>query len=115
MEAARLILRDIHLVGFALLLGGFCVQYFSGKLRINSAMLTGAVVQLVTGLALAAPLRGGGNAEPAPAKSAVKGMLALLIAIMVWVVRKKDSVATGHFVGIGLLTLINAGVATFWR
>jgi hypothetical protein len=113
--AARLILLYIHLVGFALLLGGFFVQYFSGKIRINSAMLIGSIVQLVSGLALAAPLRGGGAAEPAPAKLAVKGMLSVLIVIMVWVVRKKETVATGHFMAIGLLTLINAGVAVFWR
>lgn len=113
MEALRLMLRYAHLVGFALLLGGFAVQYLSGKFRVNSAMLAGSVVQLVTGLALAAPL--GRVVQPDPAKLAVKGLLALLIVIMVWVVRRKDSVAFGHFLAIGLLTLLNAGVATFWH
>ena len=63
----------MHLIGFALLLGGAIAQYLSGKIRINAAMLWGAGIQVVTGLGLAAPLRGGGDDEPAPAKLAVKG------------------------------------------
>ncbi|WP_412541636.1 hypothetical protein R8Z50_03480 [Longispora sp. K20-0274] len=113
MEALRLTLRYVHLIGFALLLGGVVVQYLSGKIRINSAMLAGSAVQLLTGIALAAPL--GRAVQPDPAKLAVKGVIALLIFIMVWVVRKKESVATGHFLAIGGMTLINAGVATFWH
>lgn len=58
MEALRLILRYAHLIGFALLLGGAIAQFVSGKLRINPAMQWGAIIQVVTGLALSAPLRG---------------------------------------------------------
>lgn len=114
LEIVRLVLRYAHLIGFALLFGGFCVQYLAGRLRINSAMLWGAGIQLVTGIALSAPLRGEG-AEPAPAKLGVKLVLALLIAVMVFAVRKRESVARGHFIAIGALTLINAAVAVFWR
>ncbi|HCT81255.1 MAG TPA: hypothetical protein DGT23_32760 [Micromonosporaceae bacterium] len=115
MDALRLILRYAHLIGFALLLGGAITQYLTGKLRINSAILWGSIIQVVTGLALAAPLRGGGDKEPDPAKLAVKGIIAILIFVMVFVVRKKDVVAKGHFIGIAAMTLINAGVAVFWR
>lgn len=117
MEALRLILRYAHLVGFALLLGGAIVQYISGKLRINPAMLWGSIIQVLTGLALSAPLRGGGDDEPAPAKLAVKLVLAVLIFIMVFIPwrRRREAVARGHFIGIIALTLINAAVATFWR
>lgn len=41
MEALRLILLYVHLIGFALLLGGSIAQYISGRLRINPAMLWG--------------------------------------------------------------------------
>lgn len=41
VEALRLILLYVHLIGFALLLGGSIAQYISGRLRINSAMLWG--------------------------------------------------------------------------
>ncbi|MET0496474.1 MAG: hypothetical protein ABW000_25395 [Actinoplanes sp.] len=115
MEALRLILRYAHLIGFALLLGGAIAQFVSGKLRINPAMLWGSIIQVVTGLALSAPLRGGGDDEPSPVKLGVKLLIAILIFIMVFVPRKRAEVNRGHFIGIIALTLINAAVATFWR
>jgi hypothetical protein len=115
VEALRLILRYAHLIGFALLLGGAIAQFVSGKLRINPAMLWGSIIQVVTGLALSAPLRGGGDDEPSPVKLGVKLLIAILIFIMVFVPRKRADVARGHFIGIIALTLINAAIATFWR
>jgi hypothetical protein len=115
MEALRLTLRYVHLIGFALLLGGAIVQYLSGKIRINSAMLWGASIQVLTGLALSAPL--GRAVHLDPTKLAVKGVIAILIFIMVLVpwLKKRDPVAVGHFLAIVGLTLVNAAVAVFWR
>lgn len=113
MEVLRLVLRYAHLIGFALLLGGAVAQYVIGPVRINRVMLWGALIQLVTGLALAAPLRGE-DPEPAPAKLAVKLLIAILIAIMVWLPRNRTQVNPGHFGAIVALTLANAAVATFW-
>lgn len=115
MEFLRQLLLYAHLIGFALLLGGAISQYFSGRIRINSAMLVGAIAQLVTGLALAAPLRGGGDDEPDPVKLAVKGVIALMIAAMVFFSRHREVVNRGHFLAIVGLTLANAAVAVFWR
>jgi hypothetical protein len=115
VEALRLVLRYAHLVGFAILLGGAVAQYLSGRLRINPAMLWGSAVQVVTGLALAAPLRGGGDKEPDPVKLAVKGVIALMIFVMVFFSRKRAEVNKGHFLAIAGLTLVNAAVAVFWR
>jgi hypothetical protein len=115
VEALRLVLRYAHLIGFALLLGGAIMQYVSGRLRINPAMLWGATVQVVTGLALSAPLRGGGAGEPSPVKLAVKLVLALMIFAMVFFSRKRAEVNRGHFLAIAGLTLVNAAVATFWQ
>jgi hypothetical protein len=115
VEALRLILRYAHLIGFALLLGGAIAQFVSGKLRINPAMLWGATIQVVTGLALSAPLRGGGDDEPSPVKLGVKLVIAIMIFVMVFLARKRDEVNRGHFIGIIALTLINAAVATFWH
>jgi len=56
----------------------------------------------------------GDDAEPAPAKLVVKLLFAVLIAIMVWVPRKRQEVNSGHFAAIVGLTLVNAAVATFW-
>jgi hypothetical protein len=115
VEALRLILLFVHLVGFALLLGGGVTNYLAGRFRINPAMLWGSIIQLVSGIALAAPLRGGGDAEPSPVKLAVKLVIAVLIFIMVFIPRKREKVAKGHFIGIVAMTLVNAAVAVFWR
>lgn len=114
VEFLRLVLLYLHLIGFAVLLGGAVAQYLSGPLRINRAMLGGAFAQLVTGLALAAPIRGD-DPEPEPAKLAVKLVVAIMIAAMVFFSRRRESVNQGHFMAIVALTLVNAGVAVFWR
>jgi hypothetical protein len=115
MNALRLVLLYVHLIGFALLLGGAAAQYLSGTIRMNSAMLWGAVIQLVTGIGLAAPLRGGEDNEPDPVKLAVKGVIAVTIFVMVFFSRKRETVNTGHFLAVIGLTLANAAVAVFWR
>jgi hypothetical protein len=112
LEVVRLLLRFTHILGVALLFGGFAVQYLAKDLRINSAMLYGAITQVVTGLALAAPLPR--DEQPDPAKLAVKLIVAVMIAAMVVVVRNRDTVAKGHFLAIGGLTVLNVAVATFW-
>jgi hypothetical protein len=115
MEALRLILRYAHLIGFAMLLGGAIAQYVTGKLRINPAMLWGSIIQVLTGIALSAPLRGGGDDEPSPVKLGVKLLIALVIFVMVFVPRNRTEVNRGHFIGVVVLTLSNAAVAVFWR
>jgi hypothetical protein len=115
VEALRLVLLFIHLVGFALLLGGAVATLLGGKIRITKPVLWGSIIQLVSGLGLAAPLRGGGDNEPDPIKLGVKLLFAVLIFIMVFFSRKRDEVNKGHFIGIITLTVLNAAVAVFWR
>lgn len=113
MEPLRLILLYAHLIGFALLLGGAAAQYVTGRIRINSLMLWGAVIQVLTGIGLSAPLRDGD--EPAPAKLVTKLVIGLMIFVMVFFSRKREQVNRGHFLAIIGLTLVNAAVAVFWR
>ena len=115
MEALHLILRYIHLVGFALLFGGAVAQYLTGTLRINQAMLWGAVIQLASGLALAAPIRPEDQAEPPVGKLVVKLVLGILIFVMVFFSRRRAEVSRGHFLATLGLTLVTAAVGTFWR
>ncbi|MFG2037462.1 hypothetical protein [Dactylosporangium sp. NPDC048998] len=115
MEPLRLTLLFLHLIGFALLLGGSVAQYLTGRLRINPAMLWGAGIQVVTGLGLAAPLRGGGEHEPPTAKLAVKLVIGLMIFVMAFFSRKREGVNRGHFLALVGLTIANAAVAVFWR
>jgi hypothetical protein len=115
VEPLRLILLFLHLIGFALLLGGSVAQYLTGRLRINPAMLWGSITQVVTGLALCAPLRGGGDHEPPTAKLAVKLVVGLMILAMTFFSRRRDEVNRGHFLALVGLTLANAAVAVFWK
>jgi hypothetical protein len=114
VEALHLILRYAHLVGFALLLGGAVAQYLTGTLRINPAMLWGAVVQVITGIALSAPIRGD-DPEPPTAKLVVKLVLGIAIFAMVFFSRRRSAVNRGHFLATIGLALVTAAVATFWR
>jgi hypothetical protein len=113
VEALRLILLYIHLIGFALLLGAAITQYVVKPIRINRPMLWGSLLVLLAGIALAAPIRDGD--EPSPVKLGFKLLIALAIAIMVWVPRKRAEVNRGHFLAIIGLTLVNAAIAVFWR
>jgi hypothetical protein len=113
MNALRLVFLYLHLIGFALLLGGAVAQYLSGTIRMNAAMLWGSVTQLVTGAVLASPL--GREEEPNGAKLAVKGVIAIVIFVMVFFSRKRERVNPGHFLAVVGLTLANAAVAVFWR
>jgi hypothetical protein len=115
MEALRLALLYLHLIGFAMLLGGSIAQYVSGRIRINAPMLWGATIQVITGLALSAPLRGGGDKEPDPIKLVVKAVIGIMVFVMVFFPRKRSEVNKGHFLAIVGLTLANAAVAVFWR
>ncbi len=114
MEILRQILLYLHLIGFASLLGGAIAQYLTGRLRINSAMLAGAGIQVVTGLALAAPLRGGGSHEPSRVALAVTLVIALAILAMTFFSRKRDKVHRGHFLSVVALALGNAAIGVFW-
>jgi hypothetical protein len=114
VEALHLILRYIHLVGFALLFGGAVAQYLTGTLRINPAMLWGSIIQVVSGLALSAPIRGD-DPEPPTAKLIVKAVLGLMIFAMVFFSRRRDIVNRGHFLATAGLALLAAAVGTFWR
>lgn len=114
MATLRNVVLYLHLIGFALLLGGSVAQYLSGKLRINVAMLGGAVIQVVTGLTLAAPWGLDPGEKLNNAKLAVKLVVALAILAMTFFSRKREKVNRGHFLAIIGLVLLNAGVAVFW-
>jgi uncharacterized membrane protein len=114
MQTLRDVVFYLHLIGFALLLGGGAAQYLSGKLRINAAMLGGAVTQVVTGLVLAAPFGLDPGKKPNDVKLGVKLVIALVILAMTFFSRKREKVNRGHFLAIIGLVLANAGVAVFW-
>ena len=113
MEFLRHLLLFLHLVGFAVLFGAFVAQVGQAQLRITAGMLHGALLQLVTGIGLVGVLQAD-DVEVNNAKITIK--LLVLIAIFVLVVtnRAKERVSTGPWLAVGLLTLLNAGLAVFW-
>ena len=66
---------------------------------------------LVTGVLLASPF----DRDPPLdyTKIAVKAVIAVLIFVAVLVVRKKETIGKGHFLGIVGMTLLNAAIAVF--
>jgi predicted Abi (CAAX) family protease len=117
VEFLRLLLRYLHLVGFALLFGGFVAQYLTGKPRVNVVMRTGLGTMIVTGLLLALPFPS--DVDLNYVKLGVKLGVVLLIGPLfgVAVVRERrgQPVTRPLFLAIGGLTLLNAAIAVFWR
>lgn len=113
MDLARDALLLLHLVGFGALFGGAFVQVRDEVKVVNSAMLHGALIQVVSGVLLVGVIEGVG-AEVNQTKTAVKLAVALVIAVLCWVNRRNDSVPRGLFLALLVLTVGNAAVAVFW-
>lgn len=118
MEILRHILVVVHLVGFAMLFGGWAAQAFAGHKGVTKVMNIGLVVATVAGLALAAPW---GLAEWQTlnyAKIGVKLAILLVIGAFMGISQAKskrhEAVPPVLFWGIGVLTLANAAIAVLW-
>ena len=105
----------LHFIGLAALLGGWLVQLSAPTKVVNRAMLDGAFTQLATGLAMV------GMAETVLAddedvnhmKVGLKLLILLVITVLAWVNRKKESVPVGVWGAIGGLTIVNIIIAVF--
>jgi hypothetical protein len=117
MEYLRLALRYLHLVGFALLLGAWAIQFLAGKSNITIAMRAGLGTMLATGLLLAIPFPSGVDLNYV--KLGVKLAVAIGIAVLFGIegtrAKAGRTVSRGLFGAIGGLALLNAAVAVFWR
>jgi hypothetical protein len=113
MEILRLVLLFLHLVGFGSLFGGLFVQVKGSPRVVNNAILHGALTLLVTGLLLVGVLE---SLEPDVdrVKVGVKLAVALVVTVLVVANRRKPTLPRGLYLGLLLLTLLNAGVAVFW-
>ena len=113
MDVLRNLLLVVHLLGFAALFGGAIVQLRDEVKVVNSAMLFGALTQVVTGLLLVGVLEGQ-NAEVNHAQVGVKLGVGLVVAVLCWANRSKERVPGGLFYGMVLLTVGNVAIAVFW-
>ena len=117
METLRGIVLLIHLVGFAVLFGAWVVELVNGKRGITRVMNWGLAIAGVAGLALAAPW--GIDHDLNYAKIATKLVILIVIGALLGIgagrQRKSGSVPPAIFWSIGILTLVNAGIAVLWR
>lgn len=116
MEILRHAVVLIHLVGFAVLFGSWVVEAV-GKRRVTRIMHWGLGIALVAGLALSAPW--GLDHDLNYTKIAIKLVVLVIIGALLGIgagrERKSGSVPAPVFWGIGVLTLLNAGLAVIWR
>ena len=117
MELVRLLLRYLHLVGFAVLVGAWFAQYVGGKPRVDVLMRTGLGTMIGTGLLLAIPFPHGVHLDYL--KLGVKLVIALVIGALFGVAvtreRAARTVSRPLFLSIGGLALANAAVAVLWH
>lgn len=118
MEYLRLIVIFIHITGFALLFGAWAVEAFNGRRVVTKLMNIGLGIAFVAGLILAAPW--GRDGELNYVKITVKLVVILIIGALMGIgqARAKKSggeIAPAIFWPIGVLTLLNAGLAVIWR
>lgn len=117
MEILRSIVVLVHLIGFATLFGAWVAQLFTGKREITKVMHWGLAIALVAGLALAAPwgLDGGDlNHMKIGVKLVVVVVIGALLGIGAGRQKRTGHVPAALFWLVGILTLLNAGLAVIW-
>jgi hypothetical protein len=114
MQLAFQVLVLVHLIGFAALLGGVLAQSRDVDPEINVPMLYGALIELVSGIALWI-LAGMGSEPVDVAQSIVKTLVTVFVTVVVVLNRKYASIPRGLAVLIGGLTVLNAALAVFWQ
>ena len=110
------ILVACHLIGMALIVGTFFAQMRSKDRFSTEIMLTGAIIQVISGGLLAWMAIAGGDVDHV--KLAFKGVIALVVlgaAIAAQVQKAKHGRIRPWFHTAGGLALINLLIAVFWR
>lgn len=113
MDVAQHLLVLLHLVAFAALLGGALVQLRSREPEVNAAMLHGAWVSLVSGVALWA-LADSFDLDVSLAAMVVKTVVAAFVTLLVVLNRRFFSIPRGLLRLITLLVLADAAISVFW-
>lgn len=114
MDVVYNLLLVLHLVGWAMVLGSVLVAFREPK--VSPGALHGILGALVAGLAMVG-LASADVAGPDPndPKVAVKLVIALVVAFLVWRgTRKPAAVTAGYLGAIAVLTVANVAIAVFW-
>lgn len=117
MDVVRYIFLAVHMVGLVGLLAGWALQIRPSLRRagrMSTPMLHGSLTQLGSGIVLTAiAVAGDGVIE---AKIAVKVAITLMIVGLVLAYRRRadPGVPSAAIHAVGLLTLVNAAIASMW-
>lgn len=114
MEILRLVLLFGHLAGFAAMVGGFFYQLRVKDHGIGSYMIGGAVGQAVTGAALIGT-RYSLDLPVLNAKMGLKLVLDLIVLGVAIAGTRRRAESPALFYTAGLLSLVTAAVAVFWK
>lgn len=115
MNALHATLLLLHLLAMATLVGGFTAQISSPERRITPGQWHGALLALVSGLALVAltELRPDQESDLSHAKVAVKLTIGLALVVLTWIGRNRRHWSQG-WLSTGLLAIANTAVAVAW-
>ena len=111
IESLRLVLRYIHLLGFASLTIGTLIQLTQSEKKINKLMSTGAVLQVITGFALVSIVSELGE-EINMSKISIKLGLLVLLTIILIALRKKKLNNISYYSILAIVIALSA-VAVF--
>jgi hypothetical protein len=124
LDLIRLIVLIIHFIGLAAVIGPFILQRTRKEAFQFGAMLTGSIVQIVSGAALIG-LRKGEGLAVSDAKMAVKlGIAVIVLAlVLIGMIRQRRLRARGAGDGsvrpllltAGVAAIVNVVVAVLWE
>lgn len=115
MDIVYDLLVFLHLLGMATILAGVVTQWWTTSAPGGVVTLTGAAVQVLTGVALvgiaSADLV---DTEVDNAKIAVKLVIAVVVLLLALAAFRRAPAGRGLLLSMAGLTVINVGVAAFW-
>jgi hypothetical protein len=117
LEIVRLVLLAVHILGLAAIVGAFFVQMRAKDGFATGVVLTGAITQVVTGLALVG-VRQAGDLGVNNVKIAVKLVIAAIVlvaAIVAHVQSRRGGKVKPAFHAAGGLAIVNVLVAVLWQ
>ena len=119
MPIIATILVILHFIGLSYLLGSFLVEIkdvVRGQGKVMRGMLDGALLQLITGIALVGIYSAGliEGEEVDNSKIAVKLSVAIVVYVLALVFRKRVPAPSWALWAIGGLTLANVIIAVSW-
>lgn len=117
MEILRHVVVYLHIIAFAVLFGSWLVEAVGRRVQFTRLMSWGMALAALTGLALAAPW--GISYDLNYVKLGVKLVVLIAIGAILGIgtarQRKTGSLPTALFWSVGVLALLNAGLAVIWR